>query len=346
MTAMAEAICRELEIRKNEVDEELETIYFGGGTPSLLDSKSLHKIFDAIEKNFIIVNHPEVSIEANPDDLNKEKVRLLKSTPINRFSIGVQSFFDKDLKLMNRVHTSTEASDAIKRVQDAGFENITIDLIYGSQTTTDEMWEQNVRTAMVLGVPHISAYALTIEPKTLLHHKIKTGQLPDVDEEKQERQYRFLNEETARHGFIRYEISNFAKEGYESRHNSSYWEGKPYLGIGPSAHSYDGKTRSWNIANNALYIKNMMEGTPKITSETLSPTDRFNELVMIRLRMNKGLDLKEIKEKFPEEYFNGFQKTLKKHLDNKTLEMSDSVVRLTEKGVFLADGIAADFFRT
>src|SRR5690606_13623231 len=253
---LVEMIAKELFLRKNEIQETIETIYFGGGTPSLLNEFELDLIFNSIYKNYKIDTNPEITIETNPDDLDEVKIKTFKSFPINRFSIGIQSFFDEDLNLMNRAHNSKEAIKSVKVAQENGYENITIDLIYGGQDTSDAMWQQNLETALALNVPHISSYALTVEPKTILDFQIEKGKIPDVDETKQERHFKMLCETLSANDFIQYEISNFVKEGFFSQHNINYWKGKSYLGIGPSAHSFDGKNRSWNVANNSVYLKN------------------------------------------------------------------------------------------
>lgn len=342
---MVQAICKELEMRKTEINENVNTIYFGGGTPSLLDISELNQIFEVIYKNYSIVENPEVTLESNPDDLNTKKLKQFKTTPINRFSIGIQSFFDEDLKLMNRAHSAKEALNSVKITQDAGFENITIDLIYGSQTTTDEMWEHNLQTALDLKVPHISSYVLTIEPKTLLQHQIQTHKIADIDETKQARQFQTLVDTLTQNGFEHYEISNFGKPNFKSRHNSNYWNGNLYLGIGPSAHSYDGKNRSWNIENNTIYIKGISEGNLPNEIETLTQDDRFNELIMIKLRTDKGLDLKQLQTEYPKEFYNQFVKELQIHLDNGNVKIQENHLRLTDQGKFLADGIAGSLFR-
>lgn len=342
---MINSILKEIELRKNEIQEPIETIYFGGGTPSILNIEEIEALLNSIHKHFSVVFSPEVTLEANPDDLTQEKIAQFKSTSINRFSIGVQSFFDEDLRLMNRAHNAKEAVKSIKMVQDYGFENITIDLIYGGQTTTDEMWQKNLEIAIDLDVPHISSYALTVEPKTIIAHQIETKKIQEIDEEKQERQFQMLVKTLTENEFIHYEISNFGKDGFLSQHNSNYWKGKPYLGIGPSAHSYDGENRNWNIANNSIYIKKLTENQLANEVEFLSKNDRFNELIMIRLRMIFGLNINEIKDHFPNEFLIDFLKEIQPHLDNGTVEFKDETYYLTERGKFLADGIAASLFR-
>lgn len=338
-------ISKELVLRKNEISENIETIYLGGGTPSLLNSDELNLIFETIYENYPVISLPEVTLETNPDDLNFEKIKELKSTPVNRFSIGVQSFFDEDLRLMNRAHNSMEAIDSVKMVQDFGFENITIDLIYGSPGTSDEMWKKNLETALELKVPHVSSYALTVEPKTALAHQIQTKKISEISEEKQARQFQILVDTLTANDFIHYEISNFGKEGFLSQHNSNYWKGKTYLGIGPSAHSYDGKNRSWNVSNNSIYIKNLSENTLPNTVEVLGENDRFNELIMINLRTIFGVDLNQIKKEFPAEFYEDLNRELQPLLKESLIQENQQIITLTEKGKFLADGIASRLFR-
>lgn len=344
-TRLIEMISKELVLRKNEISENIETIYLGGGTPSLLNSDELNLIFETIYENYPVISLPEVTLETNPDDLNFEKIKELKSTPVNRFSIGVQSFFDEDLRLMNRAHNSMEAIDSVKMVQDFGFENITIDLIYGSPGTSDEMWKKNLETALELKVPHVSSYALTVEPKTALAHQIQTKKISEISEEKQAQQFQILVNTLTANDFIHYEISNFGKEGFLSQHNSNYWKGKTYLGIGPSAHSYDGKNRSWNVSNNSIYIKNLSENTLPNTVEVLGENDRFNELIMINLRTIFGVDLNQIKKEFPAEFYEDLNRELQPLLKESLIQENQQIITLTEKGKFLADGIASRLFR-
>ena len=338
-------IAKELHLRKNEISEPIETIYFGGGTPSLLDLGEINQILEKIDSNYSVISKPEITLEANPDDLNSIKLNELKSSAINRLSIGIQSFFDEDLKLMNRAHNANEAMNSIKTAQDAGFENITIDLIYGGQTTSDENWKKNLEIALESGVPHISSYALTVEPKTVLAHQIQTKKLEDLDEDQQERQFQMLVQTLTSHDFIHYEISNFGKKGFLSRHNSNYWKGKSYLGVGPSAHSYDGKNRSWNPPNNSIYIKNLAENKLVNQVESLSENDRFNELIMIRLRTIYGLNLDELKSNFPDAFIDEFFRELQPHLDHQLVQIENGILYITDKGKFLADGIASSLFR-
>lgn len=342
---LIDMISKEITLRKDEISEPVETIYFGGGTPSLLNRSELDLIFDSIYKNHNVVPRPEVTIETNPDDLTGLKIKELKSFPISRFSIGIQSFFDEDLQLMNRAHNSKEAIQSIKMIQDHGFENITVDLIYGGQSTSDDMWQKNLETAIALNVPHISSYALTVEPKTALDFQIKSYLIKDVDDEKQERHFKMLCEMLSAEGFVQYEISNFGKQGFFSQHNSNYWKGKPYLGIGPSAHSFDGKNRSWNLANNSIYIKSLKENRIPNEVEILTDDERFNEMVMIGLRTIYGINLNKVRTEFPEEFYTDLMNEIRPLLQETLIRQNQNLITLTKKGKFLADGIASKLFR-
>ncbi len=331
-------------MRKDELSTPLETIYFGGGTPSILSEVELQSIFETIYKNYSTQNLKEITLEANPDDLNKEKLQFLKSTPINRFSIGIQSFFEQDLKLMNRAHNAQEAESSIKLVQDFGFENITIDLIYGSTTTTDEMWKQNLQKAIELDVPHISSYALTVEEKTVLDHQIKKGITKSVDEDHQNDQFQMLVDTLTSNDFIQYEISNFGKENYFSLHNSNYWKGVHYLGIGPSAHSYNGISRAWNISNNSKYIQAINEDNLPQEFEVLHEVDKFNEMIMIGLRTIYGIDINRINSEFSEPLVNYFHQELNQLLKENLVENRENKIILKPEAKFFADGIASRLF--
>lgn len=341
---LVEAINKELVIRKDELTQSLETVYFGGGTPSILSEKELNSIFETIYKNYSTHNIKEITLEANPDDLTQEKLNFLKSTPINRFSIGVQSFFEEDLRLMNRAHNSQEAESSIKLVQDTGFDNITIDLIYGSSTTTNEMWMRNLQKAIALDIPHISSYALTVEEKTVLDHQIKSGKTKPINDERQNEQFQILIDTLSDNGFIQYEISNFGKENYFSQHNSNYWKGISYLGIGPSAHSYDGKTRAWNIANNAKYIKSLEQNILPHEVEVLNKVDVFNEMIMIGLRTIYGIDLNRLENEFPNYLKDYFYTEIQLLIEEKLVEKQANKIILKPEAKFFADGIASRLF--
>lgn len=354
---MVDAICRELVLRKHEIDGEIATIYFGGGTPSLLTAKELDKILGTVYSNFTISALPEITLEANPDDLmsvralrqaqdkqmSRTKLGDLKKIGINRLSIGVQSFFEHDLKLMNRAHNETEALASIELAKQH-FENISIDLIYGIPGMTNNQWIANVEKAIALNIPHLSCYALTVEPKTALEQFIKTGIVPPVEDEVAQEHHSILIEMTEAAGYHNYEFSNFCKPGWESKNNTAYWQGKHYLGIGPSGHSFDGDRRSWNISNNPIYIKKINAGELPVERETLTLRDKYNEYVMTRLRTENGISLIEIEENFGSKYSAYLNKQMQQHLDGGLLSLKMDRVIVTKKGKFLSDGIASDLF--
>ena len=341
---LVKAINKELLLRKNEISQPLETIYFGGGTPSILSEIELESIFETIFKNYSTQNLKEVTLEANPDDLNQEKLKFLKSTPINRFSIGVQSFFEEDLQLMNRAHNAQEAERSIKLVQDFGFDNITIDLIYGSSTTTNDMWMKNLQKAINLNVPHISSYALTVEEKTILDHQIKKGITKPVDEDRQNEQFQLLVDTLTSNNFIQYEISNFGKENYFSLHNSNYWKGIHYMGIGPSAHSYNGKSRAWNIANNTKYIQAINQNNLPQEIEVLNEAERFNEMIMIGLRTIYGIDVDRINSEFSQPILDLFYQEINQLIKENLIIQQENKIILKPESKFFADGIASRLF--
>ena len=284
---------KEIKIRKNELNGEvIETIYFGGGTPSLLRQSEIDQIINAVYKHHNVMNDPEITLEANPDDLSEKKIIELAKSKVNRLSIGIQSFFEHDLKLMNRAHNAQEAKESLS-IASEYFDNISLDLIYGIPGLTNEQWIQNIHTALSFGVPHISSYALTVEPKTALESFISKGIIDPVNDEQAQEQFNILVEELERANFVNYELSNFGKEGFFSKNNSAYWQGKFYLGIGPSAHSFDKEQRSWNLRNNSKYIQSIQRGELPITRETLSVTDQYNEYIMIGLRTIWGVSGKK-----------------------------------------------------
>ena len=340
---VVEAICKELELRKAEIKGTVETIYFGGGTPSLLSEKELETIFNIIHHHYKVAENVEVTLEANPDDLTDEKLIQLSKSNINRLSIGVQSFFEEDLKLMNRAHNAGEARESILLAKQY-FKNISIDLIYGIPKMSNERWLQNLDKAFELDVPHISCYALTVEPKTALQNFIEKGIVPPVEDEVAQEHHTLLLEETEKMGFVNYEFSNFGKPGFESQNNLAYWLGKPYLGVGPSAHSYDGKTRSWNIANNAKYIKSLHENRLPIEREILTKRDQYNEFVMTRLRTQWGINVVLVEEKFGKKYSDYLLQQSAIHLQNHLLFRDENFLKVSKKGKFLSDGIASDLF--
>ena len=340
---MVAAICEELLLRKDEIPQQVETIYFGGGTPSLLNAEELEQIFQTIQQNFDISEAPEITLEANPDDLSEEKIKMLAASPVNRLSIGVQSFYGEDLRLMNRAHTEEEALKSIQLAKKY-FDNISLDLIYGIPGSHNERWRKNLQLVLGLEVPHISSYALTVETGTALQSMIKKGTVAPVEEELAKEQYAIMIEVLESAGFENYEFSNFGHPGYFSRNNTAYWFGKPYLGIGPSAHSFDGHTRKWNISNNTLYIKSIEKGEIPAQSETLTQTDRYNELVMTRLRTKWGISLDEVEQKFGREYSDYLLKESAALIAKGLLEQENGVLQVSKKGKFLSDGIAAELF--
>ena len=343
---MLQAILSELQLRKNEFeDEQIETIYFGGGTPSLLTSEEIATIFKVIYRNYNVIESPEITLEANPDDLSESKIIALSNSPINRLSIGIQSFFEDDLQFMNRAHTAEESKNCLS-VAMRYFENITIDLIYGVPNMSNKKWKENLKIAFDFGVPHISSYALTVEEKTALHNFIKKGTVPPINEQQALEHFNILVSETEKQGFEHYEISNFGKSAYFSKHNTSYWLGKKYLGIGPSAHSFNGKQRSWNIANNAKYIKSINNKTLPLEFEELSINNRFNEYIMTGLRTIWGVDLNKIEQDFGKTYLNELNKNSQQFIEKGLLKISsENKLVTTNKGKFLADGIASDLFK-
>jgi len=342
---MVNAICKEIALRQNYLyDKNLQSIYFGGGTPSLLNQKQLLQIFETIEKHFTIQVDAEITLEANPDDLSEEKLVEIKHTPINRLSIGVQSFFDADLKWMNRAHNANEAENAIAMAKQKGFENITIDLIYGTPGLSNENWLQNIQKALALGINHISSYALTVEPKTALSTMIENGKYADTNEEKAAEQFDILVNTLTVNGFVHYEISNFAKPDFFAKHNSNYWKGKHYLGIGPSAHSFNTVSRSWNVANNQKYLNALAKNELEITDEILTINNQINEYIMTGLRTIWGCDLNFIALQFGETEKQRILKESAKFITQDLLVINNNILLTTSKGKFLADGIAADLF--
>lgn len=341
---MVDALLRELELRKDYLSGvPLQSIYFGGGTPSLLQHSELAAIFEAIHQYYEVAPGAEITLEANPDDLSQAKLRMLASTPVNRLSIGIQSFFEEDLQFMNRAHTAAEADTSVKAAQDIGFTNLTIDLIYGSPTTSDQQWQSNIHRTLELGVPHLSCYCLTVEPKTALAHFVKTGQAKPLDDEQASRQFIQLIDHMEQAGFLHYEISNFAKPGAEAVHNSSYWAGLPYLGIGPSAHSFKADERSWNIANNQQYMNAIKEGILPLEIEKLSPQDQFNEYIMTGLRTSKGIDPVYLGKKYAE-FWQQVAPEIQAFLAKKQLLLKEGRLVLSRSGKLLADYIAASLF--
>ena len=335
---------KELILRKKEYENTMvETIYLGGGTPSILSVKELERIIDIIYINYNIDSKIEITIEANPDDLTKDKLKDLCKTRINRLSIGVQSFYDKELMLMNRSHNSKQAIDCIN-LATKYFDNISVDLIYGIPGLDNTRWIKNIEILLDLKIPHISAYALTIEPKTTLQKLIEMGKINNIDDDLAHDQFLILLDILKKNNYDHYELSNFAIKNYYSLNNSSYWKQKKYIGIGPSAHSFNGNERMWNIRNNSIYIKKIMENKLPIKKEILTKMDKFNETIMIGLRTIWGVDLSYIEKEFGENQKKQLLIKAKNHIDNHLLFLDDNKLLTTRKGKFLSDGIAADLF--
>lgn len=352
---MVLAIAKEIQLRKSELLDcarsdkndaefwEVETIYFGGGTPSVLTTEEIEFLIAEVYQHYSVVENPEITLEANPDDLTSERILELSKSPINRLSIGIQSFFEADLTMMNRAHNSVEAQKCLELATQY-FDNISIDLIYGIPGMSNAQWQQNIETALRFGVPHISSYALTVEPKTALNTLIQKGKIDAPKDEVAEAHFQILVETLEKNGFIHYELSNFGKENYFSKNNSAYWLGKKYIGIGPSAHSYDGISRSWNVANNGLYLKAIQQNQLPNEVEILSTADRYNEYIMTGLRTIWGVSLDRIERKFGQYYLDYLIKQSEKFIKDELLSIENNILKPTSKGKFLTDGIASDLF--
>ncbi|QDO93650.1 radical SAM family heme chaperone HemW [Formosa sediminum] len=342
---LIEALIVELDIRKNEFkNSTVATIYFGGGTPSVLTLHEIESILDAVFLHYTVVDDPEITLEANPDDLTASKIIELSKSKINRLSIGVQSFFEADLKLMNRAHNAAEAKKCLTLATQY-FNNISVDLIYGIPGGTNQQWQENIQTVLDFNIPHISSYALTVEPKTALDALIKKGKIEDVNERQAETQFRVLIEQLTAHGFKHYELSNFAKPGYYSINNSAYWQGKKYIGIGPSAHSFTGNSRSWNVANNSKYIKALASKILPSEVEYLSVNDKYNEYVMTGLRTMWGLSLPFVETQFGLDFKLYVLEQSNKYIEDGLLYIEANCLKVSDKGKFLSDGIASHLFK-
>lgn len=341
---MVMALVKEIQMRKMELEkEQIETIYFGGGTPSILSLKEIQVLIDAVYENFNVTESPEITLEANPDDLDDDTIIQLANSPVNRLSIGIQSFFEEDLKLMNRAHNAMEAKRCLQTATQY-FDNISLDLIYGMPNMSNEKWLKNVQTALSFGVPHISSYALTVEPKTALKKLIEKKVVEAPKDEVAQEHFLVLIEELEKNGFVHYELSNFGKPTYFSKNNTAYWLGKKYIGIGPSAHSYNGKERSWNVANNTLYLKAIQENNLPNEIEVLTKIDRYNEYIMTGLRTIWGVSLKRVEFEYGERYLLYLLEQSKKYIHSEHLQIEADVLTTTKKGKFLSDGIASDLF--
>ncbi len=342
---MVDAICTEIVLKKHRLaGQQIGSIYFGGGTPSVLPTAALQQIFATLEKCFPISANAEITIETNPDDLTAVKIAELRTLPVNRFSVGTQSFFNEDLIWMNRAHNAEEATDCIKRSQDAGFENLTIDLIYGYPLLSDEKWKVNIQTAIDLQIPHLSAYSLTVEDKTALAHAIKKGEQKPVSDDQSAEQFKMLIDVMLSKGYEHYEISNYCLTGKYAVHNTNYWKGIPYLGIGPSAHGFDGFNRYINIANNAKYINNIEAKKLPETVEELAEVDRFNEYIMTALRTMWGISIEKITTDFGKRYGENTLRGIKPYIANGQLVHKAHQITLSTEGKLFADGIAAALF--
>jgi oxygen-independent coproporphyrinogen III oxidase len=342
---LVKALAKEIELEKDyPTGEEINTIYFGGGTPSILKIEDLSLMMEGIRRHYKVGGEAEITLEANPDDITRDKVRGWKDLGVNRLSIGIQSFFEEELKWMNRAHTAAHAKQCIEIANTEGISNLSIDLIYGSPLLSDKMWEENVKTAIEYNIPHLSCYALTVEEKTPLHKQIESQAKEKVDEEKQGRQFLLLMDWLKLAGYEHYEVSNFSKPGCRSRHNSSYWKGEKYLGVGPSAHSYNGTERRWNVYNNTVYIKGIIEGTPGREVEVLTTEQKFNEYVMISLRTIEGMSLDEIERGWGSEWRDFVKMMMTKYVEQGLVAAKDNRFQLTREGMLFADGIASDLF--
>lgn len=355
---MTAALVKEIQLRRKMADsdeqkhlsviipeeEKVETIYFGGGTPSLISSEEISQIISTIKKNYQISSNAEVTLEANPDDINAQTINNWKSAGINRLSIGIQSFVERDLKWMNRAHNAEQALRSIDLARQAGFNNFSIDLIFGTPGLSDEEWEKNIQTVIGLQVPHISSYALTVEPKTALQKMIELKKKENINDEAQARQFMILMQMLKDADYEHYEISNFAKPGFRSRHNSSYWQGEKYIGIGPSAHSFDGEARSWNVANNHAYTKSIAENKIPSELEVLTPSQKLNEYVMTSLRTAEGMDLDLIASKFSNQETLRIEQLLEQKVEKENFIRRGNKIILTGKGKLFADRIAVELF--
>ncbi|NNJ89417.1 MAG: radical SAM family heme chaperone HemW, partial [Eudoraea sp.] len=331
-------------IRKEEYKaQQIATVYFGGGTPSVLSTKEIDQLIQTVYDNYDVEKDPEITLEANPDDLTSKKLQELANSKVNRLSIGIQSFFDEDLKLMNRAHNAKQAKESLREAT-ALFDNISIDLIYGIPNADNKRWMENIETALSFYIPHISSYALTVEPKTALQKFIEKGMVPDVDDDMALEQFQMLISGLETEGFVHYELSNFGKPGYFSRNNTAYWQGKTYMGIGPSAHSFNGTQRSWNIANNTRYIRGIEKGELPQKVEILSQRDRYNEYIMTGLRTMWGVSLKRVKEEFGQHFLDYLLQQAKRHITDQFLFLDEDILLVSRKGKFLSDGLAADLF--
>lgn len=341
---MVEAIDTEIILRRHEIEEDIETIYFGGGTPSILEPAQISKLLNTIRNNYPIAHSTEITLEANPDDISLEKALAWKQMGINRFSVGVQSFADENLRWMNRAHDASQSIACIHTIREAGFENFSIDLIYGTPGQTQAGWISDLEQAIQLKIPHLSCYALTVEEGTALHHMIGSGKKERISADEQAERFEALVKHSSAAGYEHYEISNLALPGKESKHNAAYWEGKPYLGVGPSAHSFSGNKRSWNIADNLQYIQSIEAGILPCEAEELRSIDQLNEYIMTALRSIKGIQKDIVVKKWGLEKWASIQRGMQPFLTNGKAMATDEGYTLTTEGRFFADGIASSLF--
>ncbi len=341
---LLQALHREMEMRRETFrNAPLQTLYFGGGTPSILSPEEISGLIETARKHYGFADNPEITLEVNPDDVNSDIVEAWSAISVNRISLGIQSFFDEDLKFMNRAHTASEAKKSLELIR-RNYENVSIDLIYGFPQLSMDKWISNLETVLSFEIPHISAYALTVEPRTALHSFIKKGKVPDLDERLTQSHFQTLTTMLGDAGFVHYEISNFGKPGFFSRNNTAYWTGLPYIGIGPSAHSFTGSARGWNVANNSKYIKAIAENKVPMTLEELSDKDRYNEYIMTGLRTLWGVSTSKIASQFGAAYEQHFLDRISPYMQNQNLILEGDTVTASKSGMFLVDGIAADLF--
>ena len=366
-TTVVEAICQEINLQANYlINRRLETIYFGGGTPSLLNMNELYDIFETIKKHYTFADDIEITMEANPDDITKDRLAILQRFGFNRLSIGIQSFDDDFLKYMNRIHNGQHAEDCVRLAQEMGFENLTIDLMYGihplqtlpkkersaaqNKTHTGfdkgvhQIWQRDLEKAISLNVPHISSYCMTIEPKTVFAKWLQLNKIPPIDEEFASQQYEILENTLASAGYEQYEIASFCKNSQYSRHNTSYWQRHEYLGVGPSAHSFNGQSRQFNVSNNAEYIKVISLGQVPADYEILTPEEKVNDYIMTGIRTKWGCDLGEIEKMVGTKWLKSNEEILKQNLVQNLLILDNQILTLTQKGKLFADKIASDLF--
>ena len=340
---MVNAIRQEIRLRKQDAKLPVETIYFGGGTPSVLITQQLRVLLGEVYNQFEVIDNPEITLEANPDDLSSAYILAVQNLGVNRLSIGVQSFLDDELKLMNRAHSASQALSSVERAKKV-FDNVSIDLLFGNPNTTLDDWKRNLDRALQLEVPHISSYALTLEPKTVLERFVDKGLVSTLDENVVEAQFHHLVDTLTQAGYDHYELSSFGKSGYHSQNNMGYWQGKTYLGIGPSAHGFDGNQRYWNVSNNASYMQQITKGELPQTIEKLSVVDRFNESIMVGLRASWGVSLQAMENDLGLRYRQHLEDQAKRFVDEGLLHIDNNALKTTPKGAFLADGISADLF--